>query len=214
MRKNHILLFIMMKSFNQKIYSRNILFLKDAIYIVSASYEQFYKLFSSALLYIRANTGDNCPSTIRGSVVSVRDTAPDTRTSRSQPPSEATTSRMSPTANLQSITVSSWQGLNGWSVNGTLRNFIMAGDRTQNACPHCPLLKCLDCWWAEKCSREPFLSTLSPDEAEEATQASKHSWSSTSSHTTGTLPYGEMRQEPSGEVRRRCWVFSWWDIYI
>ena len=63
--------------------------------------------------------------------------APDTRTSRSQPPSEATTSRMSPTANLQSITVSSWQGLNGWSVNRTSRNYIMPGDRTQNACPHC-----------------------------------------------------------------------------
>ena len=75
MRKNHILLFIMIKSSNIKIYSRNILFLKDAIYIVSASYEQFYKLFSSALLYIRANTGDNCPSTIRGPVVSVRVTA-------------------------------------------------------------------------------------------------------------------------------------------
>ena len=73
--KKIILLFIMMKSFNQKIYSKNILFLKDAIYIVSVSYEQFYKLFSSALLYIRANTGDNCPSTIRGPVVSVRVTA-------------------------------------------------------------------------------------------------------------------------------------------
>ena len=69
--KNHILLFIMMKSFNQKIYSRNILFLKDAIYIVSAPYEQFYQLFSSALLYIPANTGDDWPSTIRGPVLSV-----------------------------------------------------------------------------------------------------------------------------------------------
>ena len=55
----------------KKIYSRSILFLKDAIYIVSAPYEQFYQLFSSALLYIPANTGDDWPSTIRGPVVSV-----------------------------------------------------------------------------------------------------------------------------------------------
>ena len=47
MRKNHILLVIIIKSFNPKIYSRNILFRKDATYIVNASYEQFYKLFSS-----------------------------------------------------------------------------------------------------------------------------------------------------------------------
>ena len=36
--------------------------------------------------------------------------APDTRTSSRQPPSEAPTPRMSPTANLQSITASSWPG--------------------------------------------------------------------------------------------------------
>ena len=106
MRKNHILLFIMMKSFNQKIHSRNILFLKDAIYIVSTSYEQFYQLFSSALLYIWANTGDICsPSSLCGT-----QPAPDTRTSSRQPPSEAPTPRMSPTANPQSITASSWPG--------------------------------------------------------------------------------------------------------